>query len=90
MVDSRRCLVKGVFGGEEGAGYEVLLWDGGVMWTEKLEEEGMVERMAVSAHRAKICPNFLLPDPKSKRGGSQFSSSLTPLISSLLFSPCLC
>jgi hypothetical protein len=38
--------VKGVFGGEEGAGYEVLLWDGGVMWTEKLEEEGMVERMA--------------------------------------------
>jgi non-homologous end-joining factor 1 len=46
VVDSRRCLVKGVFGGEEGAGYEVLLWDGGVMWTEKLEEEGMVERMA--------------------------------------------
>ena len=52
VVGSRRCLAKGLFGGAEKAGYEVLLWDNGVMWTERLEEEEIVERMLVSAHRA--------------------------------------
>ena len=63
-VGGRRCLVKGVFGWEEGSGYEVLVWDGGVMWNEKLEEERVKERMEVSAHRAKTILHCLSPpDP---------------------------
>ena len=44
----RVCLVKGVFSEE---GYEVMVWDQCRMWTEKMEQKGVTERLKVSEGR---------------------------------------
>lgn len=43
-AEGRECLVKGVFSEE---GYEVMVWDQCRMWSEKMEQKGVTERLKV-------------------------------------------
>ena len=85
VVGSRPCLLNGTFGDEEDAGYEVMLWDEGVMWVERLVRAEVTERMAVSIQCpqcSRYHPPFQTLNPNLEAPSTLILSHLSSLLQS--------